>query len=116
MAAVTMPGGTAGENRRGDKLTTFSKDLESKGYFVYAKTGTIGNGNTNNQLLAVVITKGQFDGQDKDTFNELTRNHKFYVAYFVTENSYHNYSVIRNALKTIVNSNEFLTYMNQNNE
>ena len=118
MAAVTKPGGTAGDSRDRIRLTNLSKELESKGYYVYAKTGTIGNAllKTNNQLLAVVITKGAVNGKDKKQFNELTRKHKFYVVYFVTENSYHDYSVIQDALKTIINSNAFINYMNKNNE
>ena len=115
MAAVTKHGGTAGDNNKGEKLSKFTTELEGQGYYVYAKTGTIGNAiqKSNNQLLAIVITKGALNGKNKQTFNQLTRNHKFYVIYFVTENSYHDYSVIRKALNTIVNSNAFTNYMNR---
>lgn len=118
MAAVSKIGGTAGDRGDNKRLTMISEELEKKGYYIYAKTGTIGNAllKTNNQLLAVVITKGALNGIEKKKFNELTRKHKFYVAYFVTENSYHDYSVIQDALKTIINSNAFINYMNKNNE
>ena len=118
MAAVTKIGGTAGDSGDKRRLTAFTEEMKAKGYYIYAKTGTIGNAmlKTNTQLLAVVITKGAFHGKSKNDFNKLTKTHKFYVAYFVTENSYHDYSVIRNALNTIVNSNAFINYMNKDNE
>ena len=82
---------------------------------MYAKTGTIGSaqGNTNTQLLAVVISKAKLDNISPDEFRKATSNHQFYVVYFLTEKNYHNYAVIRAAINTIVNSNVFKNYMNR---
>ena len=112
--------GTAATTIRKDgtriiRLTELSESLSKNGYYMYAKTGTIGSAleNTNTQLLAVVISKAKLDNISPDEFRKATNNHQFYVVYFLTEKNYHNYAVIRAAINTIVNSNVFKNYMNR---
>ena len=99
----------------GKGLAATASKLKNVGYGVYAKTGTISNGegNPQSQLLAVVITKGKMDGLDADEFNAKSADGRFYVLYFLTEKQKHDYNVINNALTTVCNSGEFQRYMNE---
>lgn len=100
------------------KLNGLRKELKenkSDKYYLYAKTGTIGSAGSgiNTQLLAVVITKTPFNSTGVEDFWENTKKHQFYVAYFLTEKSSHDYDIIEKAIKTIVKSNAFTNYMNR---
>ncbi len=106
MSQVTEAGGTA------RALENFTKKIRKDGYEVYAKTGTINLANTEqSQLLGVVITKGKLDGLEKEDFNDATRNLRFYVMYFLTEEGSHFYPMIEDALEKVYNSSEFQKYM-----
>ncbi|MBQ8607423.1 MAG: hypothetical protein IJ417_04435 [Bacteroidaceae bacterium] len=95
-------------------LASITKEIKEAGYHIYAKTGTIGmQGNKNIQsgLLGVVISKNKLDDLDAESFNKTIKNNRFYVMYFLTEESKHYWKMISDVLETIYNSSEFQQYM-----
>lgn len=109
MSEVPLVNGTA------SKMADIISQVKKKGYHVYAKTGTIGSeGNDQNtQLLVVVISKNKLEDLNNDEFDQALKDNRFYVMYFLTEKYYHDYQIINRALKTVVNSMDFLRYMNE---
>jgi hypothetical protein len=112
--------GTAADSRNSNgifinRLTGLAKELKQKGYTMYAKTGTISDsrrGTAQSQLLAVVITQKPVHGlKDAQSFEDTIKDNRFYVLYFLTEKQNHNYEIIRNAIKTVTESDEFIQYM-----
>lgn len=84
-----------------------------KGYFVYAKTGTIGNSDDeNSKRLAIIVTKAPFS---EDNLS----NNKFYVVYFTIGHAFESdekdkswfWPYYKIVLDEIINSTSFKTYM-----
>lgn len=108
MRMVPIGEGTA---RALGKIVT---QINTMGYQVYAKTGTISSRKEgkDSQLLAVIISKNKMHGcSDLSNFDKLFRNNRFYVMYFVSSNGLHNYQAISKALMSVVDNTEFRKYM-----
>lgn len=116
----------------GKSLRHYAKKLEKAGYYLYCKTGTLGDRNTDDEEkktkkmkktkkreikhLMVIIANQPIHNSEKVPDIEAFRQAKKYVCYFSF------YGVEENKLKTswyqpyiesVVNSNLFKTYMNQ---